>query len=101
MTERRAPIVVDPSDLTLSEYGELEEALGSPLETLLEGSGKWRAIAGMAWIIQRRSDPTYELADAFSLRMGEVQLVTPETAEGFPQSGPGGAPPPASPAPGP
>ena len=96
MTEN-GRIQVDPSDLTLAEYAEIEGELGEGLDVLLNGTGKWRAIAAMAWIVQRRDDPAYTLADALQLRMRDIEMVNPEQADApFGPAANSGVPPPAS-----
>lgn len=73
----RPKLQIDATDLTLAEYGEIEETLGASLEDLLAGVGKWKAVAAMAWIIRRREDPSFTFEDAGAYRMGDIELVAP------------------------
>lgn len=93
MSENGGKIRVDPQALTLGEYAELEETLDQPLEEMLTGRGKWRAVAGMVWILQRRTDPDFTLEDALALPFSAFELVTPDVPNPL---GNGGGPPPQS-----
>jgi len=91
---------VDQADVTLAELADIEEALGASLGVAFAQSSA-RAIAAVAWVTARRTDPTYTLAQALTLRMGDLDIVTPEDGPGEAPGGGNGTSPPASPAPGP
>ena len=87
---------LDATDLTLGELADLETELGGSLDTIMEAS-QGRGIAGIAWIIKRRTVPDYTMTDALALKMSDLEL----TDAGETQGGNNGASPQLSPAPGP
>lgn len=91
MTDER--LQIDAADLTLAELADLETELGASLDTIM-GASQARGIAGIAWLIKRRTDPTFTLADALALRMSDLELIT----EGETVGGTNGDSPPVSPA---
>jgi hypothetical protein len=76
MTEK---IRVDTNELTLGELAELEETMGASLQSVMENS-QARGMAAIVWLIRRREDPAFTLADALNIRMGDLDMVTPGEA---------------------
>jgi hypothetical protein len=83
---------VDQSDITLAELADVEEELGCSLGTQFE-RGQAKAIAALAWVTRRREDAGYTLGQALQLRMGDLDIVTPESAGEAPGGGNGQSPP--------
>lgn len=86
MTEK---IRVDVSEMTLGEMAEAVEVAGDP-----GSSGfNFRQTAALAWIVVRRTDPTFRYDDALALKIGGLDIVeqSPEVLGGAT-----GAPPPPS-----
>jgi hypothetical protein len=71
-------VEVDFADLTLGELDELDQTFDQPLEEMMGGKGKFKAMAAAAWLIRRRTDPDYTLADALTLKMNQLELVAGE-----------------------
>lgn len=71
MTE---PMKIDASELTLRELAELEEELGTPLAGLMEKS-QAHGLAGIAWLVKRRTDPDFTFDDALDLKMGDLEMI--------------------------
>lgn len=71
------PIRVDPAELTLGELADLEEQFGMTLEQLM-ASSQARGVAGIVWVIRRRTVPEFTLEDAFALKMTDLEIVTPD-----------------------
>lgn len=72
MTE--GPLKIDASQLTLRELSELESATGVPLSELMEQS-QAKGIAGIAWLVKRRTDPAFTLDQALDLHMGDLEMI--------------------------
>lgn len=64
---------VDASALTLAEHAEAAQAMsdytGKPGESFYQ-------LAALAWIVRRRTEPDYTYADALTLTMADLELVT-------------------------
>jgi hypothetical protein len=79
---------IDFGDLTLAELDELAETLDGPLADLMTGKGQFKAMAAAAWILQRRTDPTYTLEQARQLKMSDLELTSGEVPAAVPGGGP-------------
>lgn len=58
-------------DLTLGELGELEDHVELPMDAVSFGSAK--VIAFLVYLIRRRTNPEYTLADASNIKIGTVK----------------------------
>lgn len=68
MTEK---IRVDVAEMTLGEMAEAIEAAGAE-----DTAGfNFRQTAALAWIVVRRTDPTFTYEQALQLRVGELDIV--------------------------
>lgn len=87
-------------DITLGEMIDVEEELGKPLSVVFE-EGQAKATAVVAWILKRRDDPTFTLADARRLTIADLNAMgVTDASPGEAPGGGNGLSPPASPAPG-
>ena len=84
-------------DITLGEMIDIEDELGKPLSVVFE-EGQAKASAVVAWILKRRDDPTFTLADARRLTIGDLRAMGLEDQPGEAPGGGNGLSPPASPA---
>jgi hypothetical protein len=84
---------LDLDELTFEELAEMAEKVGVGLEAF-QGPAAFRLMAGLAWIVKRRDDPTYTYEQALKLRMGDVEMIGTPGPEAF--GGAGGATPPES-----
>jgi hypothetical protein len=69
------------AEMTLRELSEVGQLLQP--ETLADVfvNDQPRAMAALATIVQRRTDPDFTLDDAFALKMGELELIGPQQGE--------------------
>jgi hypothetical protein len=65
------------SELTLRELDEAGEMLGQPITEIIGGPRQVRAMAAMAAVVKRRSDPTFTFEQALDLRMEDLEIVEP------------------------
>lgn len=70
MAER---MVIDPSKLTLGELREIEQVAGRPFAAMLESIDA-QAMIGLVYVMRRRADPEFTVADAENLTVAEVEL---------------------------
>lgn len=77
MTEK---VRVDVSDMTLREMADATAAAGD----VEAAGGSFLQMAAMAWVVKRRTDPTFSFDDALALRMGDLDIVeqAPEVRSG-------------------
>ena len=89
---------VDQSELTLGELADIEDALGCSLATAFDRSTA-RAIAALVWVTRKRTVPDFTLADALTMRMDQLDIVTPDSSDGRGEAagGTNGVSPPESP----
>jgi len=72
-------IRVDAAALTLAEHAEAAEVVAAAgHDPDAPGSGFY-SVAAMAYLTQRRTDPTFTFEQALTLRMGDLDLVNDET----------------------
>ena len=76
MTGEKLRIEMD--DLTLGEMAEVGRLLGRPLSDVIVGPEQGDALAAVATVIMRRTDPGYTLAQAGELRMRDIEIVAPD-----------------------
>lgn len=81
-TEIDNRIQVAMDDLTLEEMAEVGELMGATLDAVLTGPRQPLAIAALAWIVRRRTDPTFTYEAAKRLRIADVHLITSEEGQG-------------------
>jgi len=75
VTETKTKIRVDANELTLAEHAEAAEiaaASGHPLDA---PGGQFYSVAAMAFLVQRRTDPTFTYEQALALKMGDLEMV--------------------------
>jgi len=68
-------IRVDMADLTLAEMAEVGETVGETLDVALAGPRQPLAVAAVAWVVRRRSDPTFTYEAAKQLRLGDIEMI--------------------------
>lgn len=85
-------IRLDMNDLTLGELADAGELIGGSLSDALQGPAQSRAMAAVACVIRRRTDPSFTFADALNLRMADLEVIGAD-----PTGATGGAGPPPSP----
>lgn len=78
---------LDVNSLTINEVVDLEDALGTSMDTAFrDGEPKGKALRAILWIIGRRDNPDFTLEEAGELQLGEVDLeaedVDPTEAAG-------------------
>lgn len=90
-------IKIVPSTISFADQGEAADALeaaGYPTDT---AGNSYRQVAAMAWIVTRRTDPTFTIEEALKLTTADIEIVTeaPEVSGGngtspplSPESGP-------------
>ena len=80
MTER---LRVEMDDLTLAELDQVAEMLDSEqLDQAMQGKGQFRAMAAIAAVVQRRTDPTFTYEQALQMKLGQIELVEPDPEGG-------------------
>lgn len=85
---------IDPSELSLREMGEIAQLLNAPLSDVLTGLRQHEGIAAAAWIVIRRTDPTFTYEQALDLRpMRDIEMVNEAPSSEAPAGGSGDAPP--------
>ena len=72
MTEK---IRVDMADLTLAEMAEVGELLGDTLDVALAGPRQPLAVAAIAWVVHRRTDPGFTYQAAQQLRLSDIEMI--------------------------
>lgn len=71
-------IRVDALDLTLGEMADATEAAGENVDV---PGGSFRQMAGMAWVVKRRTDPTFTFEDALALKMSDIDIAEADPPE--------------------
>lgn len=68
-------------EMTLAEVAEWEQITGQPIDDLMgNGKPRGRALAAMAFIVMKRSNPNYTMADASKLTMTKaIEIMTGAT----------------------
>lgn len=84
-------IEIDLNEFTLGEVEELENAVGRSLAELFEGSNTGLAYAWCIYIQNRRSDPSYTLEQAKSVKWPDVSFKKAEDKAVDPTAGNGSA----------
>lgn len=69
---------LDIADLTLGELADVTELLGAGLQDALTGTSQPRAMAAIAYVLTRRTDPTFTFEQALGLRMADLEVVNPD-----------------------
>lgn len=63
-------------DLTLGDIEEVEQYAGVPLATLGDDKAvKGKLLIGLAFVIKRKEDPKFSLADAKAMSMKEINSL--------------------------
>jgi hypothetical protein len=73
-------IRVDVSEMTLRDMAETQEVAGDP-----DGPGfNFRQTAALAWLVVRRTDPTFTYEQALDLKISDLDIVEqpPEVLRG-------------------
>jgi hypothetical protein len=64
----------DTNSLTLGEVDIIETLSGQPIGAMAdENRPKGKSLAALAYVVKRRSDPTFTFAQAQSLSMGDLK----------------------------
>jgi hypothetical protein len=84
---------IDMADLTLGELAEVGELLGMSLQDAMTGPAQPRAVAALACVVARRTDPAYTFDQALALHMTDLEIVNAPDAAGEPSAGSNGAAP--------
>lgn len=73
---------IDPEDFTATELGQFRKAVGFPLETIGTAGVGLDVLAGMVWLVRRRSSRGLAFeAVADTIRTKNLELVTAEEVE--------------------
>jgi hypothetical protein len=73
---------IDINTLTLDELDELEEVMPEAVKALMNGKTTTKAMKGLAWLVQRREDPTFTMEDAGRLTLGSFIVDDPKDGNG-------------------
>lgn len=69
----------DPNSLTLQEMCDLEEATGeNAYSSLAGGVPSAKTLAGLVWIVKRRTDPGFSFDDAKKLKVSDLDFQVAE-----------------------
>lgn len=65
---------MDFEDITLGEIEEIEDYAGLPISEIgeMDKAGTHKLRLALAWIIKRRDDPKFTIADAKKLKASEL-----------------------------
>jgi hypothetical protein len=70
-------IRVDLAEMTLRELGDVGRLLAPrTLAEVMQSPEQTDAIAALACVVKRRTDPDYSLEQALDLRMGDIDMVS-------------------------
>lgn len=76
MTTNDEHLTFDFDDLTVDEIEAIEDALDAPLDlAFAPGQRKGKALRVMAWVIRRRTDPTFTLEQAGKLKISASEAA--------------------------
>lgn len=81
----------DIDDLYAGEIVDLEEASGKALGELAEGfvKGSFTSAAWLLWVLRRRDEPSFTVADMRQIRMSELDFEIEDEAPAEPQKASG------------
>lgn len=66
----------EPEEMTLAEVAEWEQLTGVPIDDLMaRGKPRGRALTATVYIICKRKDPKYTMAEAGKLTMTQAQAM--------------------------
>ncbi len=68
------PTVIDLNSFTLDELDEVEQLGELSLSEVFAGRVTSKMLRALVFIVRRRDDPNFTLADAGKVRMPEVQI---------------------------
>lgn len=74
-------IKLDPDELTLGDLDDFEETVGESFFDCIKPGvmPSTKALLALVWITERKSDPTYTLAQAREVKVGDLDIDTDPT----------------------
>lgn len=66
---------IDLNDFTLGEVEEIEQVAGVYFRDLFSSNKHGAGIAACLWVLKRRTNPDYTLADAKAEKLRDIHLV--------------------------
>lgn len=66
----------EPSEMTLAEVAEWEQLTGTPIDDLMaNGKPRGRSLTATVYILKKRTQPDYTMADASQLTMTQAHAL--------------------------
>ncbi len=77
-------IELDLDSLNLGEVDFIEQESSLTINDLAEGKMNTRALMAVVVVLQRRTDPSYSMADAAKLKVSEIEVERVDPTEAAP-----------------
>jgi len=78
MTEQNT----EPKEMNLAEVAEWEQLTGVPIDDLMaKGKPRGRSLTATVYIIKKRTDPSFTMADAAQLTMTQAHALIRGTTD--------------------